>query len=131
LFAAFFLGEHDDMRKARADLGSNWSTLGAYAVTTLGAGNNRPSCRVFWWGPFDSTDAVTEAIQLSLKNALVFSVGGSESARRTYSCLYGLDAGDQLRVSVRVSTASMLQSLASGVLIFLFLLAVRNLLRLK
>jgi hypothetical protein len=47
-------------------------------------------------------------------------------------CLYGFEQdGDQqhLRVPVRVSTVSTGQALASGLLMFLFLLAARNLLR--
>src|SRR5262249_50614525 len=35
LFAMFFLGEQEDVRKARSDLGSSWSTLGVYAVTAV------------------------------------------------------------------------------------------------
>jgi hypothetical protein len=134
LFAVFFLDEHEDMRKARADLGAVRSTLGAYTVTTIGAWAKPPACRVEGREPFASTDAVTEAIQLSMRNALVFDIGRADSARRTYGCLFGLEKdGDQhyLRVSARVSSASTLQALASGLLIFLFLLAVRNLLRLK
>jgi hypothetical protein len=88
------------------------------------------------WGrePFHSTDAVTEVIQLAFKNALVINVGAAESARRTYGCLYGLEKDGNLQhlmVPARVATASTLQALTSGLLIFLFLLAVRNLLRLR
>lgn len=134
LFAAFYLGEHEDMRKARANLSASWGALGAYAATTARAWNDPPPCRIAVREPFASTDAVTEAIQLSLRSALVFDIGRSDSARRTYGCLYGLDQGsdqEYLRVSARVSMASTLQTLASGLLIFLFLLAVRNLLRLR
>jgi hypothetical protein len=77
---------------------------------------------------------VTEAIQLSLKKALVFDIGRTDSARRTLGCLYGLEQdGDQqyLLVPVPVSMASTGQALASGLLIFLFLLAVRTQLRLQ
>jgi pentapeptide repeat protein len=136
LFAAFFLGEHEDMRRARSALAATapLSTLGAYVATTRDALARPPACRVEGQEPFASTDAVTEAIQLSLRNALVFDIGRADSARRTYGCLFGLEKdGDQqyLRVSARVSTAATLQALASGLLIFLFLLAVRNLLRLQ
>jgi hypothetical protein len=60
----------------------------------------------------------------------MFDVGRTDSGRRTLGCLYGL-AQDGERVPSRVSIASTLQALASGVLIFLFLLVVRNLLRLR
>jgi hypothetical protein len=131
----FYLGEHDDIRKARAALApaGPFSTLAAYAVTTRDALAN-PACAIQGREPFASTDAVTEAIQLSLKNALVFNIGSTDSTRRTFGCLYGLEqAGGQqyLSVPVRVSMASTGQALASGLLIFLFVLAVRNLLRLK
>ena len=61
-------------------------------------------------------------------------IGRTDSARRTLGCLYGLEQdGDPQYplVPIRVSVASTGQALASGLLIFLFLLAVRNLLRLK
>jgi hypothetical protein len=133
LFAAFFLGEHEDVRKDRAALaphGGAFRALAAYVTTTRKALANPPACRVQGREPFSTTDAVTEAIQVSLKNALVFNVGSTDSARRTLGCLYGLDDRDLGLVPARVSTASTLQALASGLLIFLFLLAVRNLLRL-
>ena len=84
---------------------------------------------------FASTNATNEALYLSLKNGLVFLDGGrSDVARRIYGCLYGLDRiGDQDNpvIPYRVSVASTIQSLAGATLIFLFLLAVRNLLRLR
>jgi hypothetical protein len=131
-FAVFYLGEHDSMQKARAALAPSgaWSTITAYAVTTRDAWRNPPAC-VIQGRPFASTNAFGEAMQLSFRNALVFNTSGPESTRRTYSCLFGLDERDQVHVPAPVSTASTLQSLASGLLIFLFLLAVRNLLRLK
>lgn len=133
---SFYLGEHDDMRKARASFaqGGVFSMLAAYAATTRDALANPPACGIQGREPFASTDAVTEAIQLSLKNAVVFNLGSTDSARRTLGCLYGLEQdGNQqhLRVPVRVSMASTIQALASGLLIFLFVLAARNLLRLK
>jgi hypothetical protein len=101
LRAAFFLGEHDALA-------------------------NPPACRE----SFAPTDAVNEVIQLSLENALVFDIGSTDSARRTFRCLYGLEQNDELRVPALVSMVSTIQALASGLLIFLVLLAVRNLLRL-
>jgi hypothetical protein len=83
-----------------------------------------------------ATNAVNEALYLALKNGLVvgFDLGRSDTARRIYGCLYGLapDAAAQSPiVPYRVSLVSTWQTLASGVLILLFFLAVRNLLRLK
>jgi hypothetical protein len=135
LCAAFYLGEHDDIRKARAALAPDglFSALAAYAVTTSHALANPPACSM-QGRAFASTDAVIEAIQLSLKNALVFNIGSTDSTRRTFGCLYGpeQDGNERyLSVPVRVSKASTVQALVSGPLIFLFLLAVRNMLRLK
>lgn len=125
--AVFFLGEHEDMRKARVALAPNnfFSTMAAYAVTTRDAWDNPPACRE----SFASTNPVTEALVLSLKNAVVFNIGSTDSARRTFACLYGLEK-DTGRVPAIVHIISMAQTLASGLLIFLFALAVRNLLRL-
>jgi hypothetical protein len=135
-FAAFYLGEHDEMRKTRAALNPDgtWATLGAYAETTRNAWANPPPCRVQGRDLFAATDALTEAFHLSLRNGTIFEFGRSDSGRRTYGCLFGLEtAGEQeyVKVSPRVSLASTVQSLASALLIFFLLLSVRNLLRLR
>ncbi len=82
-----------------------------------------------------TTNMVNEALFLSASNALVvFNIGRGDASRRTYGCLYGFEHGGSQAppiVPYRVAVASTLQTLASAVLIFLFLLAVRNLLRLK
>jgi uncharacterized protein YjbI with pentapeptide repeats len=131
-FGAFYLGEHDEMRKARADSGSG--VLMAYAQTTLSALRNPPTCRQHKDQLFANTNAVAEALNLSLANGLLFEGGRSNGSRRTNGCLFGVEAiGEQEypRVSSAVFRASVAQGLASAVLIFLFLLAVRNLLRLS
>ncbi|MFM9847968.1 MAG: pentapeptide repeat-containing protein [Hyphomicrobiaceae bacterium] len=134
LFAAFYLGEHPDMRKARGS-----DAFLAYAETTFTAWRNPPACRPQGKDDpnrmFATTNAVNEALYLSFNNGLLFlDSRRADVARRVYGCLYGLDRiGDQDSpvVPYRVSVASTIQSLLSAVLIFLFLLAVRNLLRLK
>jgi hypothetical protein len=133
---AFYLGEHEDVKKERAVLNPDgmWSTASAYVQTTFSAYSNPPPCRPREKETFASTDAWAEAVNLALANALVVDTGRGTSSRRTYGCLYGFEtAGDQeyAKVSSRVSRVSTFQSLASGVLLLLFLLAVRNLLRLK
>jgi hypothetical protein len=60
----------------------------------------------------------------------VLNIVTTDSARRTFACLYGLEK-DSGRVPAIVAKVSIGQTLASGLLIFLFLLAVRNLLRLN
>jgi hypothetical protein len=136
LCAVFFLGERDDTSAARNALAPTgfFGTVTAYVTTTHDALSNPPACLVKGRKPFASTNAVTEAFLLSLKNALVLNIGSTESARRALGCLYGLEQdGDPQYVSVPtfVSVVSTAQALASGLLIFLFVLAVRNLLRLK
>jgi hypothetical protein len=68
-------------------------------------------------------------MHLALLNALVFVDFGSEAAYRTFGCLYGVER--YAIVPSNVSSASALQKLLSGVLIFLFGLAVRNMMRMK
>jgi hypothetical protein len=77
--------------------------------------------------------ATGEAFFLSLKNALFFIGWESEdAARRVYSCLYGFEssAGEPvLRVPLIVSSTAILQNLLSAFLIFLTILALRNVLK--
>jgi hypothetical protein len=106
-------------------------------ATTWNAWGSPPSCvpkAESNTSEFASTNAVDEALYLALKNGLVgFDVSRSDTARRIYGCLYGLapDVAQSPIVPYRVSIVSTAQSLASGLLILLFFLAVRNLLRLK
>ncbi|MGF1623206.1 MAG: pentapeptide repeat-containing protein [Rhodomicrobiaceae bacterium] len=81
------------------------------------------------------TGATGEALFLSLKNSLFFlSWESPDAARRVYSCLYGFETGagsaePLVRVPLSVSTAAIIENLVGIMLIVLFLLAVRNLLR--
>jgi Pentapeptide repeats (9 copies) len=80
----------------------------------------------------DQTDAVSEAIRLAVTNATVIS--GSESAHRMYGCLYGIEKfGDNpiAHVPGVVASVGAAQKLVSALLIFLFGLAIRNMLRIK
>jgi uncharacterized protein YjbI with pentapeptide repeats len=134
LCAALYLGANEDMRKARAALNPSGTieTLVAYAKTTRAALTNPPQCMDR--GLIGTTNPVIEAILLSLQNALIFESARPEANRRTLACLYGPEDAAQEKYSImssRVSFISTLQSLASGVLIFLLLLATRNLLRLR
>jgi hypothetical protein len=135
VFSAFYLGEHEDVRNARAALNPTGalSTIAAYAVTTRGAWTNPPPCRA---QGFPATDVLTEARVLSVRNAMVYDFGRMDTARRTYSCLFGGESNagesDYLRtIPPRIWVAASIQGFLSAILIFLFLLAVRNLLRLK
>jgi hypothetical protein len=101
VFAAVYLGEHEQMRQARVALAPSgaFSTLATFIATTRDALVRAPACRVQGREPFDSTDAVTEAIQLSLRNALVFDIGRaslldgvSDASYRLGFRYYGRDA---------------------------------------
>jgi uncharacterized protein YjbI with pentapeptide repeats len=134
LCATIYLGANGDMQKARVALHSSGmiETILGYATTTRAALTNPPPCADRALS--GETNPVIEAYQLSLHNALVFESSRPETGRRTLACLYGYGASDpekNPRMSPVVSTVSTLQSLASGVLIFLLLLAARNLLRLR
>ena len=77
-------------------------------------------------------DAVTEAVRLAITNATIIS--GSESTHRMYGCLYGVEKyGDTPIAHVPGAVASIgaAQKFVSALLIFLFGLAVRNMLRMK
>jgi len=60
--------------------------------------------------------------------------GGGDAAHRTFGCLYGVERYGDNPIAIvpsSVSFASALQKAISAVLIFLFGLAVRNMLRMK
>lgn len=72
-----------------------------------------------------------ESVYLSLRNALLMTGWeDDDTARRTFGCLYGMD-GPYPIVPLSVSTVSLIQMVASAFLIFMFLLALRNLLKVK
>ena len=81
------------------------------------------------------TDATTEAWSLALKNAFVFiNWDRADAARRNFGCLYGLTTDGRLTfpyVPSRVSFASLIQIILSSILLFLLLLGIRNMLKLK
>jgi len=81
------------------------------------------------------TNARAEALHLAVRNAFIVLDGGSDASHRMYGCLYGLElyAGQNPVpiVPSAVSTASAIQKVFSGVLIFLFGLALRNMLKMK
>jgi hypothetical protein len=65
--------------------------LAAYITTIRYALADPPACRIQGREPVAYTNAVTQAIQLSLKNALVINIGSADLARRAFGCLYGLE----------------------------------------
>jgi hypothetical protein len=82
----------------------------------------------------EQTGAVNEAFHLALRNAFIIVDGGENAAHRTYGCLYGLEIYGDNPVPVvpsAVSYISALQKIFAGVMIFLFGLALRNMLKMK
>jgi hypothetical protein len=81
------------------------------------------------------TSAPNEALHLAFRNAFLVLDGGEEAAHRIYGCLYGLELynqGDPVPiVPPGVSIASAAQKIFSAVMIFLFGLALRNMLKMK
>ena len=76
------------------------------------------------------TSATTEALHLAFRNSLIAIDAGGDASYRIYGCLYGLEGNTPI-VPGAVSAASAIQKLVSGVLIFLFGLALRNMLKVK
>jgi hypothetical protein len=81
------------------------------------------------------TSARAEAMYLAFRNAFILLDGSGEAAHRTYGCLYGVElyggSNPLAVVPSAVSTASAIQKLFSGLMIFLFGLALRNMLKVK
>ena len=74
-----------------------------------------------------------KALYLSVKNALLFiGAGKSEEASAVYSCLYGVKPGTtEPFIPISSAFIQIGQNVLSAVLIFLFLLAVRNQFKIK
>ncbi len=80
------------------------------------------------------TGAPREAFRLAIRNGSVILDGGEDAVHRTYGCLYGVEryAGNPVPfVPGFVTGASGLQKVLSALYIFLFGLALRNLLKMK
>ena len=81
------------------------------------------------------TTLAGEALHLSFLNASVIGSFSGDNARRTYGCLYGLESdasGNTFPIVPNfVADLGAVQRLISAVLIFLFGMAVRNMLKLK
>jgi hypothetical protein len=152
VFFTFFLGENEEMAGWRAQRFRHAPhSIEAYATTTFWALNSPPYCYPGdrptgrkeqvsdgFTGLVDkaraSTDIVWEAFSIAYRNGAVVLDGGGESAHRSFGCLYGVEryGGNPVAfVPRRVTFASGIQKLLSGVLILLFSLALRNMLKMK
>jgi uncharacterized protein YjbI with pentapeptide repeats len=139
--AAIYLGGNSTVAAARQNLQPTgwWSTLTSYAQSSLDAWRNGSPCETRTPALADdiraATNAPAEALRLAFSNAFVlFDTAGGDAGRRTYGCLYGLEQNGGGTVPIVpgfVSDWSKVQRLLSAVCIFLFGLALRNMLKLK
>lgn len=83
----------------------------------------------------DQTNTWQEAKHFALRNGFLFLYDNADASYRTYGCLYGVelfDGGDPVAiVPPNVAFWSAMQKLCSAVMIFLFGLALRSMLRMK
>ncbi len=80
------------------------------------------------------TNPVNEALSIAYHNAVVVLDSSGDSAHRAFGCLYGVEryGGNPVAFVPRsVAIASGIQKLLSAVFIFLFGLALRNMLKVK
>lgn len=147
LFAGLYVGETPTLAGA-GQSGIAW-TLGQLAPAHFATSPTPLACEAGAGAP------LWAAVDLSVRNALIFA-GAASSAKvnQNYACLYGIDTAPPpsvtdhatagtapsamrlataLRVNIpyRVALYTVLQSVISAVLLFLFLLAVRNHFRIK
>ncbi len=79
-----------------------------------------------------SSSRAGEALLLSARNAVLkIDWADAAAARRVFGCLYGIDASGTAIIPLSVSAVSLFQAIVSGCLLFLFLLALRNLLKVR
>ena len=150
--AMFYLGENPEMAKKRTGLQAQGaSTVSAYLRTSIAALRERQGCYLPEGSVDDEktaeqgqeqlkslplkirelTSAPGEALQLALRTSFVFPDSGSDT--RSYGCLYGvLRSGSSIAfIPPAVSVVASVQKIVSAVLLFLFGLALRNMLKMK
>jgi uncharacterized protein YjbI with pentapeptide repeats len=160
IFAAHFLGQSPEMAAKRRDLhrGGVYGQAIAYSTVALDAIRQRPApaclseeteksfpnkrLKVENGDGFsglmkqvrDETSLVNEALSIAYHNAVIVLDGSGDSAHRAFGCLYGVEryGGSPVAYVPRsVAIASGIQKLLSAIFIFLFGLALRNMLKVK
>jgi hypothetical protein len=154
---AFYLSEHRDF--AQANAGSSLASIEGLRTrisNTLSAWMDRKGCfdasarsasntgtinteqgtiKPLAAAILQTTNAAHEAFQLSLRNATVVLDTGGDAAHRSYGCLYGVEYFGTNPVAAVVppnlSMVCAIQKILSGIFIFLFGLALKNMLKLK
>ena len=72
-----------------------------------------------------------EALYYSFRTALLKLDWNGAEGRRVPGCLYGVDPGGSAIVPLSVSFVALVQAMLSAALLFMFLLALRNLLKVR
>ena len=148
--ANFYLSQHEGTIKTRSELKkqgtphitaliqANYMTWSEDKSCYSATAPNNPTTTYFGGlsdKVHDSTNAAYEALQLSLRNALVVLDNSSDAAHRSFGCLYGVElyGGNNPvpYVPGAVSIFSAFQKAFSATLLFLFGLALRNMLKMK
>jgi hypothetical protein len=161
IFAAYFLGQSPEMAAKRKELhrGGVYGQAIAYSSVALGAVTQRhpPGClseeteknfaekrlevdaQGNGFSPLmkqvrSQTNLVNEALSIAYHNGVILLDSSGDSAHRAFGCLYGVEryGGNPVAYVPRsVGIESGIQKLLSAVFIFLFGLAVRNMLKVK
>ncbi len=151
IFAVYFLGQNPDMAAQRQEL-DRQGFIGqviAYSIAAWDATFREPAPACFDRTEVDAnqngfsglveqarkkTNLVNEAFSIAYHNALVVLDSSGDSAHRAYDCLYGVEryGGNPVAFVPRsVAIASGIQKVLSAIFIFLFGLALRNMLKVK
>ncbi len=161
IFAAYFLGQSPEMARERKAMhrGGVYGQTIAYSTVAYKAARQprAPSCTSEENDPLKSgagklkaddgngfsglvpqvraqTNLVNEALSIAYHNAVIVLDGSGDSAHRAFGCLYGVEryGGNPVAYVPRsVAIASGVQKLLSAIFIFLFGLALRNMLKVK
>jgi hypothetical protein len=158
IFAIYFLGQNNEMTLRRDHHYGGWlSRVGEYTRTAWQALRSPPFCypgtkpdpslpederfenkQNGFSGLVEEvradTNLVNEALSIAYHNAVIILDSSGDSAHRAFGCLYGVEryGGNPVAYVPRnVAIASGIQKLFSAIFIFLFGLAVRNMLKMK
>jgi uncharacterized protein YjbI with pentapeptide repeats len=129
VFTVLYLGESRGFNEARAQIESQ-SHVGPFRAYLIAIGRSWKigSCVESTTGG----EALSYAVALSRRSALAFpGIIRPNEDQQIFSCLYGVDKRGNGIIPPSISLWSSLQSVGSGILLFLFGLAVRNMLRMK
>lgn len=140
LAAAFYLSQNEDVARNRATAeAQGHSYLTAFVQTTYSAMRNDQPCLPATPPPNQGEavrlSAPAEAILLAFRIGLVIVDMSSDATHQSYRCLYGMQKYDGsslgAHVPIAVSIVSAIQKIFSAMFIFLFGLALRNMLKVK